>query len=81
MVKRHQSHVAAKFGVLLMQYHDKLPTLYWLLKFPKIFKRPHESCLITNFGLFSNTFSFLSHCDKNIVIEYCENCTRGMLKI
>ena len=44
---RHQSHLAAKFGVFVDEYHDKCPTLCWL---SYLYKIPYQSRLIANSG-------------------------------
>ena len=65
--------MAAKFGVLVFEYHSKLPTLYWL---PKLHKRPYKprffanpsSCTTTQLSI------LLTSCltpIKNHVIKYC----------
>ena len=40
VVDRHRFHMAANFGVFVIEDHSKLPTLYW---FPKLHKRPYKS--------------------------------------
>ena len=59
--------MAAKFGLLFVEDHGKLPTLYWL---PKLHKRPYKSRFIAN----SSASILLTSCltaIKTHVIKYC----------
>ena len=35
VIDRHKCHMAAKFGVFVDENHNKIPTMYWLLKLHK----------------------------------------------
>ena len=73
VVDRHQSHMAAKFGVFVDEDYSKLPTLYWSFK---LHKRPYKSCFVANSSSCTTTelSKLLNSCltaIKNHVIKYC----------
>ena len=64
VIDRHRCHMAAKFAVLVVEDHTKLPTSYWL---PTIHKKPKRHVLLLTLAhalqRFVDIFYFLSYCD------------------